>query len=141
MSEEQKEERNLNLRIIGWTLLSVVAVVAVVGAIAYATVGARDDYLARQQTVYDQAVADGEQRERAKHPTIAERVLRVETGATVMTKVWFSKDMKNPIIIQMLVTSGVCNTSKTANEQAMAQIKKPASAIHITCKKITELNQ
>ena len=139
MSEDDKQPtKKQNFKIIGWTLASVAAVVLFVGAISYVSIGARDDYLARQKIIYDQAVADIQADQK---PTIAERVLRVETGATVMTKVWFAKDMKDPIIIQMLVTSGVCTTSKEANEQAMSQIKKPASAIYITCKKITELNQ
>jgi hypothetical protein len=116
----------------------VAALVLFVGAISYVSIGARDDYLAGQKIIYDQAASDIQAKQK---PAIPERILRVETGATVMTKVWFSRDMKDPIIIQMLVTSGVCKTSKEANEQAMAQIKKPASAIHITCKKISELNQ
>ena len=138
MSEDTQPTKKQNFRIIGWTLASVAAVVLFVGAISYVSIDARDDYLARQKIIYDQAVSDFQATQK---PTIAERVLRVETGATVMTKVWFSKDMKEPIIIQMLVTSGVCQTSKEANEQAMSQIKKPASAIYITCKKLTELNQ
>ena len=137
MSEDTQPTKKQNLQTIGWTLASVAALVLFIGGISYVSVGARDDYIARQQLIYDQAAADIKSKQK---PTIAERVIRVETGATVMTKVWFSKDMKDPIIIQMLVTSGVCKTSKEANEQAMAQIKKPASAIHITCKKITDLN-
>ena len=137
MSEDTQPTKKQNLQTIGWTLASVAALVLFIGGISYVSVGARDDYIARQQLIYDQAAADIKSKQK---PTIAERILRVETGATVMTKVWFSKDMKDPIIIQMLVTSGVCKTSKEANEQAMAQIKKPASAIHITCKKITDLN-
>ena len=137
MSEDTQPIKKQNLQTIGWTLASVAALVLFIGGISYVSVGARDDYIARQQLIYDQAAADIKSKQK---PTIAERVLRVETGATVMTKVGFSKDMKDPIIIQMLVTSGVCKTSKEANEQAMAQIKKPASAIHITCKKITDLN-
>ena len=138
MSEDTQPTKKQNLQTIGWTLASVAALVLFIGGISYVSVGARDDYIARQQLIYDQAAADIKSKQK---PTIAERILRVETGATVMTKVWFSKDMKDPIIIQMLVTSGVCKTSKEANEAAMAQIKKPASAIHITCKKIGELNQ
>ena len=136
--KEDKVTKKQNLQVVGWTLACVAAVVLFIGGISYVSIGARDDYLARQKIIYDQAVTDIRADQK---PTIAERVLRVETGATVMTKVWFAKDMKDPIIIQMLVTSGVCKTSKEANEQAMAQIKKPASSIHITCKKITELNQ
>jgi phage-related tail protein len=135
---EDTVTKKQNLKIIGWTLASVAALVLFVGAISYVSIGARDDYLAGQKIIYDQAASDIQAKQK---PAIPERILRVETGATVMTKVWFSRDMKDPIIIQMLVTSGVCKTSKEANEQAMAQIKKPASAIHITCKKISELNQ
>lgn len=129
-----------NLQTVGWTLLGVVAVVAFIGLISFVSIDMRDTYVAQQNAIYIRAKTDLEALAEPKRD-IKDFTIRVETGATVMTKVWFSKDMKDPIIIQMLVTSGVCKTSKEANEQAMAQIKKPASAIHITCKKITELNQ
>ncbi len=121
------------------TLLGVVVISACITAVSYISIDVYQRYEAKQHEIYARVKADIEAQEVPKKRE--EFTVRVEMGATVMTKVWFAKDMKNPIILQMLVTSGVCKTSKQANEEAMAQIKKPASSIHITCKKITELNQ
>jgi hypothetical protein len=70
-----------------------------------------------------------------------EDIIRIQTGATIMTTVWYSKDMKEPIVRHALVAEAVCKSSSIANQQAMAQIKKAASAIFITCQNIQELDR
>lgn len=137
--EEGQEVRSKQkvIQYVGWTLLGVGSVVALVISIYMLSINVYVRSLARDEIIRMEAIASIQE----TRPEIIDNIIRIETGATVMTKVWFAKDMKEPIILQMLVTSGVCKTSKEANEQAMAQIKKPASAIYITCKKVDELNQ
>lgn len=138
------EKKLTNLQVVGLTLLGVALSTLIVYGISWASIDVYQRSEVKKEEIFIQAKVKAEGIAAIgtnKSPTPSDYTIRVETGATIMTKVWYAKDMNTPIIRHMLVTPGVCTTSQKANEEALAQVKKPASFIVITCKKITELNQ
>ena len=138
---ELVKKKITNLQVVGLTLLGVILSAIFILAISWVSIDVYQRSEMKKEQIYIQAKAELSESTTQSSPSPADYTIRVETGATIMTKVWYAKDMKDPIIRHMLVTPGVCKTSQQANEEALAQIKKPASFIVITCKKITELNQ
>lgn len=134
------EKRSHRHRTVALTIAAIIGIVLCFGVVAKVTLVVNKDYnddiaaqvaakVAEQESQI--VVVDEEE----------EDIIRVQTGATIMTTVWYSKDMNEPIVKHALVAEAVCKSSSTANQQAMAQIKKAASAIFITCQNIQELDR
>lgn len=130
------EKRNQRHKTVALTIVAVIGIVICVGIVAKITLVVNKNY---EDDIAAQVAAKVAQQE--SQIVISDDVIKVQMGATIMTTVWYSKNMQEPIVKHALVSDPVCRSSKAANEQAMAQIKKAASAIFITCQNIQELDR
>ena len=130
------EARNKRHKTVALTIAAVIGIVVCVGIVAKLTLVINKDYQADIDALVASKLAEQE-----SQMVVSEDIIRVQTGATIMTTVWYSKDMKEPIVKHALISEAVCKSSKTSNDAAMAQIKKAASAIFITCQNIQELER
>lgn len=132
------EKRSQRQKTAALTILAVLGVVLCFGVVSKITLVVNKDY---NDGIAARVAAKVAEQESQIVINEEEDIIRIQTGATIMTTVWYSKDMKEPIVKHALVAESVCKSSSTANQQAMAQIKKAASAIFITCQNIQELDR
>jgi hypothetical protein len=132
---EKRSQRN---KAVALTIGAIIGVVLCFGVVAKVTLVVNKDYNDGIAARVAEKVAEQESQIVVNEE---EDIIRIQTGATIMTTVWYSKDMNEPIVKHALVAEAVCKSSSTANQQAMAQIKKAASAIFITCQNIQELDR
>ena len=132
------EKRSQRHKTVALTIGAIVGIVLCFGVVAKVTLVVNKDY---NDDIAARVAAKVAEQESQIVVDEEEDIIRVQTGATIMTTVWYSKDMNEPIVKHALVAEAVCKSSSTANQQAMAQIKKAASAIFITCQNIQELDR
>ncbi len=132
------EKRSQRHKTVALTIAAVIGIVVCIGIVAKVTLVVNKDY---NEDIEAQVAAKVAEQESQIVVDEEEEIIRVQVGATIMTTVWYSKDMKEPIVKHALVAEAVCQSSNAANEQAMAQIKKAASAIFITCQNIQDLDR